>query len=120
MSAPISTTTNAVSQRRSDRQLTARPATTPDPPGVGPAVAVSADIDSPFLCPHRPRGAEADQPVERDRGEQQRTGDRRIPERRHPDRHERLVDDLEEDGSERRADDVAAAPEDGDAADDDR
>src|SRR5580765_6855299 len=70
--------------------------------------------------PERRGEPERDVAVEHDRPEQQRAGDRLVPERRDAEDVERREDRLEQERAERRPDDAAAAAEDRDAADDDR
>src|SRR5438067_7084034 len=66
------------------------------------------------------RNAQRDQPVEGDRGDEQRARDSLAPEGRHVHNDERAVDRVEEECTEGGAEDGAAAAEDGHAADDDR
>src|SRR3954452_9935718 len=63
--------------------------------------------------------AQRDVPVERDRCQQESAGDRLVPERRHLCRHECLVDGVQEECPEGRADNGAASSEDGNPTDND-
>src|SRR5712691_10294367 len=77
----------------------------------------SAKVRPPL--PQRGRELERDPAVERDGAEQQRPGDRLVPERRDAQDVERRENRVQEQRTERRSDDAAAPTEDRDPADDD-
>src|SRR5471030_2841196 len=65
----------------------------------------------PPPCPQRRRDPQQDEPVERDREDQERALERHVPGGRHAHHDERAVDRVQQERAERGAEDAAAATE---------